>query len=400
MAGPVIFRAPQPPAIEMVGNRQIPVMTLVMAALPKHAQIFQQLHQAIQRGEFADGSKLPSETALARRFGASRPTVAQALRELTRLELIERHRGAGSFVRLAPATTGTLGLLADGLGATEIVGPMSVEIARAARALGWNVVMGAAVADRSPEHIAGEWAARGVAGVFFAPIEHHPVRLTLNRAVAERLHHRGLAVVLLDRDLEEFPRRSACDLVAIDDFFAGFELAGHLLERGCRRLAFVARPAFPATTDLRLAGARAAVARTEQAQLEFAVGFPDDEAWVTKLTRRLRTDAILASNDATAAQMLQTLQHLGRRIPEEIKVAGFDDIRYARLLSPSLTTMRQPCAALGVAAVETMLGRLRQPAMPARRVLLRAELIERKSTAAPAPDRPASRRPPKDQPPC
>lgn len=354
-----------------------------MAALPKHAQIFQQLHQAIQRGDFRDGSRLPSETALTRQFGASRPTVAQALRELSRLGLLERHKGAGSFVRLAPANSGTFGLLADGLGATEIVEPMSVEISRAARAAGWNVVMGAAVADRSPDLIAREWAERGVAGVFFAPIEHHPVRMTMNRAVAERLHHLGMAVVLLDRDLEEFPGRSDYDLVAIDDFFAGFELTQHLVGRGCRRFAFVARPAFPATTDLRLAGARAALAQLDKAQLEFAVGYPDDEAWMKKLIKRARADAVIASNDATAAQVMQTLQHLGHPIPAEIKVAAFDDIRYAQLLSPPLTTMRQPCADLGIAAVETMLGRLRQPTMPARRILLRAELIARKSTARP-----------------
>lgn len=351
-----------------------------MPALPKHAVIFQHLHQAIKRGDFKSGSRLPSETALARRFGASRPTVAQALRELQRLELVERHRGAGSFVRQAPVAAGTLGLLADGLGATEIVGPISAEIARAAQAAGWTLTVGAAVADRSPDVVAREWAALGAAGVFFAPIEHHPVRAAVNRALAERLRHYGLAVVLLDRDLEEFPGRSSYDLVAIDDFFAGFELAMHLIERGCCRFAFVARPAFPATTDLRVEGVRAATTRVENSAIEFAVGLPDDVEWVRKLLERTKADAVIASNDATAARLLQTLQELGHRIPEKIKVAGFDDVRYAQLLSPPLTTMRQPCEALGVAAVETMLGRLRQPLMPARRVLLRAELVARRST--------------------
>ncbi len=355
-------------------------MTFQAVALPKHAVIFQSLHQAIKRGEFKSGSRLPSETVLARRFGASRPTVAQALRDLQRLELIERHRGAGSFVRPAPAAAGSLGLLADGLGATEVLEPLSVEIARAAQALGWNVVIGAAVADRSPESIAREWTDRGVAGIFFAPLEHHPVRAAVNRALADCLHRQGLALVLLDRDVGEFPERSAHDVVAIDDFFAGFDLASHLLETGCRRLVFVAKPEFPATTDLRVAGARAAVARVASAQLQFAVGQPLDAAWVGRLLKRARPDAVIASNDATAAQLLQTLSGLRCRVPQEVKVAGFDDVRYARLLSPALTTMRQPCAALGAAAVEAMLGRLRQPHMPARRVLLRAELVKRAST--------------------
>ena len=353
-----------------------------MAALPKHAVIFQHLHRAIKRGEFKDGDRLPSETALARRFGASRPTVAQALRELQRMELVERHRGAGSFVRHAPASAGTLGLLADGLGATEMIEPLSVEIVRAAQASGWNVVMGAAVADRSPDLIAREWADRGVSGVFFAPIEHHPVRAAVNRALADCLTKRGLAIVLIDRDLGEFPERSIYDLVSIDDFFAGFDLAAHLLERGCRRLVFTARPSFPASTDLRVAGARAAVERVAKAHLDFVVGDPAEIAWVRKLLKQTRADAVLASNDATAAKLLQTVQSLGWSVPRNLMVTGFDDIRYASLFSPPLTTMRQPCATLGAAAVETMLGRLRQPRIPARRVLVRAELVVRSSTGA------------------
>lgn len=356
-------------------------MTFGVAALPKHAVIFQHLHQEIKRGKYRDGARLPSELVLARRFGASRPTVAQALRELQRLELVERHRGAGSFVRAAPVSTGSLGLIADGLGATEVLEPISVEIARAARAAGWNVIMGASMGDRPPDVIAREWADCGVSGVFFAPVEHHPVRAGVNRALVNCLQHHGLSVVLLDRDQGEFPDRSTNDLVAIDDFFAGFDLADHLLTRGCQRIVFIARKEFPSTTDLRVAGARAAVVRADGARLEFAVGDPEDSPWVGRLLERTGVDAVIASNDATAARLLKTLQGLGRTVPIDLKVAGFDDVRYAGLLSPALTTMRQPCAALGAAAVEAMLGRLRQPHMPGRRILLRAELIIRRSTA-------------------
>ena len=71
-----------------------------MGAPPKYAAIFQKLHEGIQRRSYRPGDRLPSEVALRRRFQASRPTVAQALRELPqRLNLIELHVGAGSFVR-------------------------------------------------------------------------------------------------------------------------------------------------------------------------------------------------------------------------------------------------------------------------------------------------------------
>ncbi len=353
-----------------------------MAALPKYAVIFQRLHEAIQRGTYGPGDRLPSEVALARRFRASRPTVAQALRELQKLELIERHAGAGSFVRRTePPKAGTMGLIADGLHETELVAPLSVEINRAAHDAGWHVVIGGAVADRKPEAVAREWKDRGVAGVFFAPIEHHAVRAAINRGVVEWLERFGIAVVLLDRDLGDFPERSQNDLVAIDDFFAGFELAAHVLAKGRRRLVFLARPEFPSTTDLRLAGVRTAVARMPEANVEFCVGLPLDAAFVQVMLKRHRCDGFVCANDSTAAQLMQTLQALGRRLPEDVVVGGFDDVRYAKLLTPSLTTMRQPCAELGTTAVEAMLSRLRHPQAPARRILVRAALIERASTA-------------------
>jgi LacI family transcriptional regulator len=365
-----------------------------MGTLPKYAAIFQKLHEAIQRGAYRPGDRLPSEVALGRRFRASRPTVAHALRELQKLNLVERHAGAGSFVRRTdPPCAGVLGLIADGLLATEILTPITVEIARAAQASGWSLLMGGPVADRSPEDIASEWKDRGVAGVFFAPIEHHAVRASVNRAVVDRLEHQGIAVVLLDRDTGEFPERSACDLVAIDDFFAGYELGVHLLGKGRSRLGFLARPEYPSTTDLRLEGVRAAAARVPDARVDLFVGLPQEAAFVRTLLGRHRCDTFVCANDSTAAQLMQTLQALGERIPEDAMIAGFDDVRYARLLTPPLTTMRQPCLELGVTAVETMLSRLRHRHAPARRILLRAQLVERTSTfARPPPTTPAASR--------
>lgn len=356
-----------------------------MVALPKYALIFQKLLEAIQSGAYGPGDRLPSETALGRRYRASRPTVAQALRELQKLDLIERRVGAGSFVRQPEKPeAGTLGLLADGLLATEIAAPLSVEITRAAQARGWSVVLGAALGDREPDEVGREWKARGVAGVYFAPVERHPIRAAFNRAIVERLRHHGIAVVLLDRDSCEFPERSASDLVATDDFFAGFDLAEHVLRRGRRRIGFLARPEFPSTTDLRLAGVRAAVAREPAAQLEFFVGQPPDARFVQAMVKRHRCDAFICSNDATAAQLMQTMAAAGCRLPQDVAIAGFDDVRYARLLTPPLTTMRQPYVELGATAVETMLSRLRHPHAPARRILLRALLVERASTAVDA----------------
>ncbi|MBE0654266.1 MAG: substrate-binding domain-containing protein, partial [Bacteroidales bacterium] len=71
----------------------------------------------------------------------------------------------------------------------------------------------------------------------------------------------------------------------------------------------------------------------------------------------------------------------GIRIPETLKVAGFDDVKYAGYLSVPLTSFRQPCEEIGRTAVNTMLNRIANPDFAPVRVYLQGELIVRFSTS-------------------
>ena len=74
----------------------------IVAAKPgqsKHAHIRQTLTDQIASGQYEAGQRLPSESALVKTFGASRPTVNRALRELQLSGLIDRRAGSGSYVR-------------------------------------------------------------------------------------------------------------------------------------------------------------------------------------------------------------------------------------------------------------------------------------------------------------
>ncbi len=76
---------------------------------------------------------------------------------------------------------------------------------------------------------------------------------------------------------------------------------------------------------------------------------------------------------------MHTLLSLGQRIPEDIRIVGIDDVKYARLLPVPLTTLHQPCRDIGRIALTVMLDRIANPDLPPRDVLLRCELIVRKS---------------------
>ncbi|MFD2257260.1 substrate-binding domain-containing protein [Luteolibacter algae] len=92
-----------------------------------------------------------------------------------------------------------------------------------------------------------------------------------------------------------------------------------------------------------------------------------------------RSKGVVCANDATAATLLRALLDLGAEIPSSLQVCGFDDVKYASLLSVPLTSYRQPCDDIGKIAVNTMISRIKHPDTPAQRITLKGELIVRDS---------------------
>jgi DNA-binding LacI/PurR family transcriptional regulator len=357
---------------------------------PKHAEIFADLHAAIRRGEIREGRRVPSENEIAARYGASRPTAARALRDLERMGLVERRVGSGTFVRRSEVPSGSLfGLLIPGLGTTEIFEPICGEIARELHRRGHTLLWGDAAAGRGNpdpglEDLCRHYVERRIAGVFFAPLELRADKDPANLRVAERLAAAGIAMILLDRDLVPFPERSRYDLVAIDHRRAGTVLARHLLGLGARRIDFAARPLSAPTVDLRLAGVHDALRqagilpRPDWVHL----GDPEDASFLRRLAADRAIEAVICANDVTAGHLLHGLERAGRRVPRDVRVVGFDDVKYARLLRVPLTTYRQPCEEIGAAAVSAMMERVARPGRPGRDVLLDGELVVRQSCGA------------------
>jgi LacI family transcriptional regulator len=213
--------------------------------------------------------------------------------------------------------------------------------------------------------------------------------LAVNRLVVDALEEAKIPLVLLDRDISEFPRRSKFDLIGIDNFAAGYQLAQHLVNLGCKRISFLAKPNSAQTIDLRIAGWREAMIRTglECGPNRVRIGDPEDTAFVRTLVKANDSEAVICANDFTAAALMRSLLDLGVRVPQDIRLAGFDDLKYATLLSVRLTTMHQPCRSIGAAAVQAMLRRIKDPQLPAQEILFAAELVVRESCGANLPQK-------------
>jgi len=354
----------------------------------KYRTIYESLRRDIGEGRYAEGALLPTEKELTAQFGASRPTVAKAL-EMLRLEgAISRTPGFGTVVLESRLTRGIrIGLLIPRLGVTEIFEPICQAIEDEGEKLHWHLVRptgtgGTQSIDALTERLCERFIREKVEGVFFTPVEHIEKSEPFNRSIVERLKVEGIATVLLDRDMIAWPGQTPYDLISIDNIEAGYVVGAHLVERGCQRIVFATRASPAMTVQLRVMGCReAALQAGLPAEAVIVQDVREDNgADAVDSIMAHRPDGLVCANDATAATLMRQVLDAGVSIPGQLRVAGFDDVRYASLLSIPLTTYQQPCEDIGRSAVEAMHFRIQHRDAAPRRITLQGQLVPRSST--------------------
>jgi LacI family repressor for deo operon, udp, cdd, tsx, nupC, and nupG len=189
----------------------------------------------------------------------------------------------------------------------------------------------------------------------------------------------------------EFSPSLGIPSVHIDNAKAAFEAMNHLYGLGHRRIGIVTGPLVSPLSRDRLQGATAC-AKRQKAEREFVVIHGDFSiesgaaAAERLLTRKQRPTAIFCFNDEMAIGVIEVARRLKVRVPAELSVVGFDDIRFARHIDPPLTTIAQPMRQLGEATVRLLLGILAgggDPETP-ESVTLPHKLVIRASTAPPS----------------
>lgn len=356
----------------------------------KHLDIMQALKKEIAAKAFPNG-KLPSEAALCERFTAARETVRRALRELIRQDLVTTRNGVGTFVtRRGARTSGLLGLLIPDFAEATYFVRLKDELERIARRVGYGISFETIHASCLREKTAAvrrkarELAIRHVEGVIFRPLLDLRVGKA-NHEVVRIFRNADIPVVLVDSDITAPGERSDCDLVAVNNVDAGRRIASHLMENGYTRLAYL-MPSLGLGPNVnwcnRLFGVAGEIALRDISSGVHTLTFaPTDLNALQKvLNRPGRPDAIVCGNDETAMRLLDSLQRLGKRIPEDIAVVGFDDMPLAANSIPLLTTIRQPTGEIVRTALRALLARIRYPNAGPREINVSAKLVVRRST--------------------
>jgi LacI family transcriptional regulator len=182
-----------------------------------------------------------------------------------------------------------------------------------------------------------------------------------------------------------------CDAVSIANFQGASTMVSHLIALGHDPIATITGPCQNIDARQRLEGWRAALreaGREARPDLEFAGDFTERsgyEATLELLRQRARPAAIFVANDHMAIGVMAALQESGMHVPEDIALAGFDDIPMARFLGPGLTTMHVDMLRMGERAVELLLDPERTAAPEGRGEVLVTRLIVRGSCGAVRP---------------
>lgn len=219
-----------------------------------------------------------------------------------------------------------------------------------------------------------------VQGVLISPVGEVEARLS-------RLRHRGIGAVLVDHSIPG----SGFSSVSVDDVAGGELAVAHLIGLGRRRIAFVGGPFALHQVADRLEGARRAVAATKGAVTLEVVGVEsltilDGRAAGDQIVARQpgeRPDAIFAANDLVALGLVQSfVMGNGLKIPEEIAIVGYDDIRFASSAVVPISSIRQPSEVIGRTAIGMLADEQASREPSGRDVVFQPELVVRASTAA------------------
>lgn len=172
--------------------------------------------------------------------------------------------------------------------------------------------------------------------------------------------------------------------VRTDDRLGGYLATKYLIEQGHHRIAIV-------TGELKAHGVNseryqgyldalceAGLTPAHDDVFEGLVGYDHGLEVAEKLARTRRDiTALFASADITAIGLINGLRAAGLRVPEDVSVIGFDDVEYAKMCYPGLTTMRQNIMEKGRQAARLMIEAVQDHSLPREERIIPMELIER-----------------------
>ncbi|MFM6924840.1 MAG: LacI family DNA-binding transcriptional regulator [Ferruginibacter sp.] len=211
----------------------------------------------------------------------------------------------------------------------------------------------------------------------------------------KKLHDKGFPIVFFDRITDEIETHK----VVADNYTGAYNATQHLIEAGYTKIAHLTSSAHLSISIERLNGYKAALHDNN---------IPFNEAYIRNcnhggmifneledavkslVTLKDKPDAIFSAGDRLTISCLRVLKTLGLKVPDDIALVGFSNSSFGELITPGLTTVKQPAAEMGQAATELLIKIIesKRAVTEFEKVILQTELIVRDSSAKKISSRP------------
>lgn len=201
----------------------------------------------------------------------------------------------------------------------------------------------------------------------------------LNEKMRQLMQEQPVPLVLVDAyaELDEF------DAVVTDNVAGAYEATRFLLENGHRQIAFVGSEAdaYPSIRERRQGFLQAMADAGLRPYLIDCHHHPDVALPAARayLKQNNKITAVLGANDEAAIATMRAVESLGKRVPDDISIMGFDNISLTQHMIPPLTTMRIDKQGMGRLATQLLFNRIENPDMGQTKIVIRPSLIVRDS---------------------
>ena len=355
--------------------------------VPLYKQLKQVIENRIKSGEKKTGELFSSEKEFCQEFSVSQITVRKAMFELVNEGVLYRIPGKGTFV--AGPEQGSRGiskLKTDNIGfvisrehhpifSNTFYSYVFAGVEEEARSHGYNLIYQVLdeklMFDPSTFKLIEE---RKVDGLILAG--------EMSHSFVSNLKAKDIPIVLLDHHIEN----SSLDSIVTDNTKGTADMIKYLADLGHRQIGFLGATLEHGSFMERFEGYKAAM---KKYRLEFNEDFVQTGLlWngygiMEKMFRlqKLPT-AIFACNDLMAIRAMAAIQDKGMKIPDEISIAGFDDIDMSQQIHPPLTTVRVEKEEMGKIGVRRLIQRMKNSNKRAEKITVPTELVVRKSCKA------------------
>jgi len=370
--------------------------------LSLHVQLHNQLRQLIISGRWQDGDRIPTETQLAKHLDISRTTVRIALQRIELAGLIQRTAGRGTFVTYDASdntSTRLIGYVTHSFH-DEIHNMLLSSVETELRSAGYHLIFSKANDNTEEIEILQQWMEDNIAGLLLWP---NARPSDAQKDLLTQFQHMRIPFVYIDRLVDGVE----ADYVASDNYAGTYALVNHLISLGHERIVYL-MPDVPNLLSIneRYRGYQSAlhehqlacysawtirstdeneIRETDVYRLLSGNGTDLSEQIIALMTSASpKPTAIVCANDILAVITSKALRNMGYIVPDDVSVAGFDDISLAAHMDIPLTTVTQNAYDIGRVAANLLLARLEGNAEPPKRHYVATRLQLRKSTSPPA----------------